>query len=204
LISERKRKEGEFRKEIILTAAEKVFGKKPYDKVSVLDISKESGVCLQSIYNLFGSKKELYKNMVLFRISKFQKALDEALKKKNNSLTLLKEWTKIFFSAMADFPQFFPVFLRERFHYEWGVETTLFSELHDVFEKEEKRLEYILRKAQKENYLKKDVPIKYLKSVFFYFVQSKLEYHFRFEKCLEVKQCVEEIFCDFLSGLKQQ
>ncbi|NMB99108.1 MAG: TetR/AcrR family transcriptional regulator, partial [Thermoanaerobaculaceae bacterium] len=90
MISEIKRKENEFRKEIILKAAEQVFGKKPYEEVSVLEISRKSGVCIQSIYNLFGSKKELYKNMVFFRVSKFKKALDEALKEKKDPLTLLK------------------------------------------------------------------------------------------------------------------
>jgi len=204
LISEIKRKENEFRKEIILKAAEQVFGKKPYEEVSVLEISRKSGVCIQSIYNLFGSKKELYKNMVFFRVSKFKKALDEALKEKKDPLTLLKEWTTIFFSAMTDFPQFFPVFLREKFHYEWGVKSIVFSELQDTFQQEEKRLKSLLKKAQQENYLKRDIPPEYLKSLFFSFVQSKLEYHFRFKKCFEVKQCVEEIFCDFLNGLKQR
>lgn len=199
---ERKQKENEFRKDIVLKAAERVFGKKPYEEVSVIDISRESGVCLQSIYNLFGSKKELYKLMILFRISKFRKALDEALKKKKDSLSLLKDWTIIFLSSMADFPQFFPVFLRERFHYEWGVETNVVFELSDAFQQEEKRLQSLLRKAQKENHLRKDVPLEYLKSIFFSFVQSKLEYHFKFKKCFEVKKCVEEIFCDFLNGLK--
>ncbi|MCX7830084.1 MAG: TetR/AcrR family transcriptional regulator, partial [Acidobacteria bacterium] len=76
MISERKKKESEFRKQIILQAAEQIFGRKPYEEVSIADISKKSGVCIQSIYNLFDSKKELYKNLIFFRISKFTKSLD--------------------------------------------------------------------------------------------------------------------------------
>ena len=196
MIKERKRKENEFRKEMILTAAEKIFGKKPYDEVSVIEISKESGVCLQSIYNHFGSKKKLYKNMIFFR-----KELDVALKEKSDSLSLLKKWTEVFFKSMQNFPQFFPVFVREKMYYEWGVESHLFSELKKVFKKEEERLSCLLKKAQKEKYLK-DIPVQYLKSLFFANVQSKLEYHFKVKKCCEVKECVEEIFSNFLYGLK--
>lgn len=198
---ERKRKENEFRKEMILAAAEKIFGKKPYDEVSVIEISKESGVCLQSIYNNFGSKKNLYKNIIFFRINKFKKEVDVALKEKSDSLSLLKKWTEVFFESMQKFPQFFPVFLKERMHYEWGIKSPLFSELKEIFEKEEERLIALLKKAQREKYLK-EIPVQYLKLLFFANVQSKLEYHFKVKKCFEVKECVEEIFSNFLYGLK--
>lgn len=201
MVKEAKRRENEFRKELILQAAERVFGKKPYEEASLNDISKESGICLQSIYNLFGSKKNLYKNLILFRIEKFKTSLTQKLKGEKDPIFLLKKWTESFLKTMADFPQFFPVFLKEKFHHEWGVKSSLFSELKTVFQEEEKRLLFLLSKAQKENLLK-NVPLEYLKSVFFSFVQSKLEYNIKFKKCLNVEKCVEEILCDFLNGMK--
>ncbi len=201
MVNEIKRKESEFRKEVILKAAERVFGRKPYEKASLKDISKESGICLQSIYNLFGSKKSLYKSMLLFRISEFRKNLDSALKEKKDALSILKKWTEVFFETMKDYPQFFPVFLKEKFNFEWEMETPLFSGLKNFFEEEEKRLVQLLRKAQAEKFFKR-IPVQYLKLLFFAFVQSKMEYHFRYRKCFEVKKCVEEIFCELLKGLK--
>lgn len=199
--SELKRKESEFRKELILKAAERVFGRKPYEEASLSEISNESGICLQSIYNLFGSKKDLYKSMILFRISNFRKNLNLALKEKRNELCQLKKWTAVFFETMGNYPQFFPVFLKEKFNFEWEMETPLFPELKKVFKEEEKRLVHLLRKAQAEKYFK-SIPVQYLKLLFLSFVNSKMEYHLRHRKCFEVKKCVEEIFCDLLRGLK--
>lgn len=200
MVSGLKLKERELKKERVLLSAEKIFGKKEYESVNVNEISKDSQVCLQVIYDLFGSKKELYFELVKFRIEKFSKATKEAINRKMDSIEVLKIWVEKFFEFNYNFPQFLPILLKEKLAYEWGREGIFSEEIRKYFRREERRLDSYLRKAVKEKKLRK-LPISYLRRVLFYFLISKLEFHFRTKKKFEVKKCVEEVLIDFLNGL---
>lgn len=196
-----KKDKSKFKKEIILKASEKIFGRKNYDEVSISEISKEAGVCIQSIYNIFGSKQKLYEEVIEFRIKKFGKEIDNRLEEVLDPILKLKKWMEVIFESMANYPYFFPIFLKEKFHYEWGIESKLFKKIKNHFVREEKKLIFIIEEAVNAKVIKK-LPIHYLKSIFFSFIEAKLSYQFKEKKFIEVKQCVEETFMDFLNGLK--
>ena len=197
----RKERERELRIRLVLEAAEKVFGKKSYEDASMLEIAKEAQLGMQSLYNTFQSKRDLYESLVTYRISKFRAAMDEVFKKNEDPMEALRDWTTEHFRTFADLSAFYPVFLKERFNYVWGFRSRSLPALTVAFQKEEKRLVGLLERAQRAGYLK-PVPIEQVKAVFIGLLQSKLEYHFLNKKPIEVNQCVEETLSIFLNGLR--
>ena len=64
-----KEKEREFRRDLIISAAREVFGKKSYDSVRMTEIAKAAGIPKASIYTYFKNQEELY---IEIRIRDFQ------------------------------------------------------------------------------------------------------------------------------------
>jgi AcrR family transcriptional regulator len=197
----RKEKERELRVGLVLEAAERVFGKKPYEEASMLEIAKEAQLGMQSLYNIFPSKKVLYESLVNQRAKEFQSDMDEATSKNTSPIEALRQWAFVHFKTMAEYSAFYPVLLKEKFNYEWGIESRFLPDLKATFMKEEHRLAAILESAQEAGYLKK-MPVHYIRGIFLSFLQLKLEYHFRSKKSIEVNKCVEETLDLFLNGLK--
>lgn len=52
--------ERENRKNLIIHAAERVFGRKPFDQVTMRDIAAEAGITPTAIYRYFSDKQDLY------------------------------------------------------------------------------------------------------------------------------------------------
>jgi AcrR family transcriptional regulator len=197
----RKEKERELRIKLVFEAAERVFGKKPYEEASMLEIANEAQLGMQSLYNTFKSKRELYDNLVNYRIGKFRAAMDEVFSKNDEPLEALRQWTFEHFRTFSELSAFYPVFLKERLNYVWGFESRSLPALKVAFQKEEKRLVGLLEKAQQAGHLKL-LPVGQVKAIFFNLLQSKLEYHFLNHKPIEVNECVEETMNLFLNGLK--
>jgi len=197
----RKERERELRVQLVLEAAERVFGKKPYEEASMLEIANEAQLGMQSLYNTFRNKRDLYESLVNYRIAKFRAAMDAVFSRDEAPLEALRMWTLEHFRTFAGLSAFYPVFLKERLNYVWGFESRSLPALKTVFQKEEKRLVGLLQKAQEAGHLK-PLPIEQITAVFFSLLQSKLEYHFRNRKTIEVNQCVEETMDLFLNGLK--
>jgi AcrR family transcriptional regulator len=197
----RKEKERELRVQLILEAGEKVFGRKPYSNASMLEIANEAQLGMQSLYNVFPSKKELYEGLINCKIRKYQAELDSLCNHAKNPIDAIKHWILIHFKTMMEYPAFYPVFLKEKINYEWKIESPVLPVLRATFEIEEKRLLSLLEKAQNAGLLK-PMPVYRIKGIFFSFLQAQLEYNFRQKKSKEVKECVEETMDLFLNGLK--
>jgi AcrR family transcriptional regulator len=55
-----KREERKTRQQIIIKAAERVYGKKPFETVSMRDIAKEAGISVSTIYRYFPDQQTLF------------------------------------------------------------------------------------------------------------------------------------------------
>ncbi len=60
----RKERELEFRKNLVLDAAEEVFAESTYADASVEVIAQQAEISVGTLYNLFRSKEEIYKSVV--------------------------------------------------------------------------------------------------------------------------------------------
>ncbi len=75
----RRQRELEFRKNIVLDAAEEVFADSTYAQASVEDIAQRAEISVGTLYNLFRSKEEIYKSVVSRSLNQFFANITEAI-----------------------------------------------------------------------------------------------------------------------------
>lgn len=65
------------KKELYLTAAAKYFDETGYKEFKISDLAKELETSVGTIYNMFGSKEELYVEYLILKLERFLKNLNE-------------------------------------------------------------------------------------------------------------------------------
>ncbi|MDD9301159.1 MAG: TetR/AcrR family transcriptional regulator [Desulfobacter sp.] len=60
-----KQEDRELRKNLIIDAAQKIFGSKTYDRASMREIAKEAGMAVSSIYTYFENQETLFVQAIL-------------------------------------------------------------------------------------------------------------------------------------------
>src|SRR5512140_3434159 len=71
----RRQAEREQRYQHILLAAERVFGRLPYDQASMQQVASEAGLGMKGLYEHFSSKEELLSAVVVFRLAEIDEQL---------------------------------------------------------------------------------------------------------------------------------
>lgn len=74
-----KEKERQLRKDIIIEAAQKVFGEKTYDKASMQEIAEQAGMAKSSIYTYFPNQEALFVEAAYQGTMRFVNALEKDL-----------------------------------------------------------------------------------------------------------------------------
>jgi AcrR family transcriptional regulator len=93
---ERRGKEKDNRKKLILKSARTLFFKKGFNKVTVDEIAKSSELGKGSIYLYFNSKEEIYAQILLNDIDNFNKLVSVLLEKESMTSNLLAEFSHIY------------------------------------------------------------------------------------------------------------
>ena len=83
--------ERERRKQIIVSAVEKVANEKSLNEITVKDISFEAGIKPSTIYRFFDSKDDLLCNMIINEIEKLGVLIDEFSNEKSLSMDQIVE-----------------------------------------------------------------------------------------------------------------
>lgn len=65
------------KKELYLTAAAKYFDETGYKEFKITDLAKELETSVGTIYNMFGSKEELYVEYLILKLERFLKNLND-------------------------------------------------------------------------------------------------------------------------------
>jgi AcrR family transcriptional regulator len=98
----------------ILSAAEKVFGRKGIDAASVREISKEAKINIAMISYYFGSKEKLIEHLFNWRISIFNAALEKiSLNQELSPVEKLNEILKSYLNRILDNSHFYRIMARE-------------------------------------------------------------------------------------------
>jgi hypothetical protein len=93
---ERRGKEKDSRKKLILKSARALFFKKGFNNVTVDEIAKSSELGKGSIYLYFNSKEEIYAQILLNDIEDFNQQVFVLLNKKKIAADLLVEFSEIY------------------------------------------------------------------------------------------------------------
>lgn len=196
---DRRKRERRERRLLLLEAAESVFGRKPYSEATMQEIAAEAQIGMQGLYEHFPSKQDLYENVIINRMQEVKRIFDEFSKPLDNPVGILSEWARIHIERFIQAPAFVPVFLREKVHHDWSIESKLGPVIREHFEQEEKRLATIIKDGIEKGLINPS-PVSYIRDLFVSCLGASLRYHLTENPGEEVDQCVKRAMDFFISG----
>lgn len=156
--SRRKERDRQLRQTDILNAAEHVFATRGYHKATIADIAKEAQYAVGTIYLYFTDKEDLYITLIekktrdlIFRVQ----AEVEKAPGSTEKLKVLIETQLAYFEENGDF---FHIYFSERggFHH-WDIKNKISTSAVDRFIRYLEYMAGLIRKAQEENLIKKEL-----------------------------------------------
>lgn len=108
---ERRGKEKDNRKKLILKSARTLFFKKGFNKVTVDEIAKSSELGKGSIYLYFSSKEEIYAQILLNDIDNFNRLVSVILEKESAASDLLTEFSYIYVDFFINDSELFRILM---------------------------------------------------------------------------------------------
>ena len=195
----RRERERKQRRELILEAAERVFGRRPFDEASMQEVAAEAQIGMQGLYEQFPSKQSLYEGLIADRFYGLQQQWAATLAKARDPVERLGVWALIIAATFQRIPGFAPVFLREKVHHNWGLSSRFGPAIYGMFDTEERRVRGLLEAAEKAGAVRK-LGSDFLQQFFIGTLVASLHYHFRHHPEEEVKTCVNRAMDCFLAG----
>jgi len=108
---ERRVKEKDSRKKLILRSARSLFFKKGFNKVTVDEIAKSAELGKGSIYLYFDSKEEIYAQILLSDIDNFNRRVSVLLEKGSSATDLLTEFSYIYIDFFLNDVELFRILM---------------------------------------------------------------------------------------------
>lgn len=96
-----KQKVRDFKRELILEEAGKLFIEEGYDTMKIADLAKNVGVSVGTIYNLFGSKENLYNHYIMDLVEHALETVETAMQQLSDPVERLREITRIKFTLLT-------------------------------------------------------------------------------------------------------
>ena len=101
------------KRERILVAASELFGKHGFSSALVDDIAREAGVAKGTVYNHFGSKEALYRQVITTRLEHLVSVLEESCRQRDDVRLNVRRVAVHVMSFMLKYPAFFRIWKRE-------------------------------------------------------------------------------------------
>jgi AcrR family transcriptional regulator len=108
---ERRVKEKDSRKKLILKSARALFFKKGFNKVTVDEIAKASELGKGSIYLYFDSKEEIYAQILLNDIDNFNRQVSALLEKEHTASDLLTDFSNVYIDFFLNDSELFRILM---------------------------------------------------------------------------------------------
>jgi len=143
----RKERERASRRESLLDAAARVFGRKPFDEASMQEVAAEAEVGMQGLYEHFPSKQELYEQVIARRALEFQRRAAEALRVAGSPLDHLRALGLAYVEQFRDQPWHFPPFARDRVNFDWDVDSRFAPRLREIYRAERANVRRLMVEA---------------------------------------------------------
>ena len=149
--------ERQVRREHLLTAAERVFGRQAFDEASMQQIAAEAQIGMQGLYGHFPSKQKLYEEVVLHRLGEIEQQALAAFAQ-GEPLGRLRALATVYAGFFLEAPQFFPLWARHKLSYDWGQQTRFGGIIDRRVADQERQMEKALVAAAKAGILREIEP----------------------------------------------
>lgn len=106
-IQERKEREKEQRRNLILDAAEKVFFSKGFDLATMDEIAEEAELSKGTLYLYFNNKEELYISINIRGLSILSDMLAEVAEEDGNGLSIVRRMGETYFRFAMEYQDYF-------------------------------------------------------------------------------------------------
>jgi AcrR family transcriptional regulator len=200
-MASRKELERARRREILLEAAARVFGRKPFDEATMQEVAGAAEICLQGLYEHFPSKQELYEQVMLYRAAIFRERAEQALARAEPApLARLKALATVYVDQFQDRPFALPMFVRDRAQFDFGFDSRFSHRFQEVYQAERHRLAEILDEAARAGVLRPLDP-EFLAQLCLDVLQASLHFSHRHPGPEPVEVCVSRALDCLLHGV---
>lgn len=183
---------------MILEAAERVFGSRPFHEATMQMIAAGSELGMQGLYDHFPSKQALYEEVIVNRARGFQRLVDEAVQGISDPIGQLRAVALVRVRLFSETPAFLPVFLAEKIRLDWGVRSVTSRRIRRVMREEIGRVVKIVERAIADRLLRREDPT-FLCHLFTEAVTASLHV-FREHPEEGIESCVDRAMRAFLGG----
>lgn len=143
----RRERERQQRRELLLEAASRVFGRKPFDEATMQEVAAEAQIGMQGVYEQFPSKQALYEQVILDRALAFQAGTQSFLDPDLPPLEALRRLALAYADQFRERPLHLPMFIRDRVHFDWGFDSRFAPRLRKIYEEERTHLRDLMVRA---------------------------------------------------------
>lgn len=189
----RKEKERGKRRELLLDAAARVFGRKPFDEASMQEVAAEAEIGMQGLYGHFPSKQELYEQVILRRALDFQARAEEILRRTGSGLELLRQVGRAYVEEFKTHPWHLAPFARDRVNFDWDVDSRFSPRLREIYEVERSNVRGLVVRAIESGEIQPMDP-DFVTQLSLDVLQASLHYSHHSRPGEEVDECVDRAF----------
>jgi AcrR family transcriptional regulator len=147
-MSNRREQERQHRRAMLLEAAGRVFGRKPFFEATMQDVASEAEIGMQGLYEHFPSKQELYEQVMQTRAEAFLERSQKALAQAGGGpLERIRVLAQVYAESFQDRPFSLPMFIQDRVQFDWDFDSRFRSRLGEIYRAERACLRSLIQEA---------------------------------------------------------
>ncbi len=156
-LSRKEREYNRHRREILEVALE-LFSKKGLYAVTMVDIAKKSEFSVGTMYKFFKNKEDIYKALVIEKVSEFHILLNNALATKRTEIEKINLWVEKKFRIFNENKQFMKLYLAEAMGVDSNVKVGLKTEIKKMYEDMLNSVEQLFKQSIQKGIIKNENP----------------------------------------------
>ena len=159
---DRKERDKLLRQNDILKAAEHVFATKGYHKATIQDIAKEAQYAVGTIYLHFKDKEVLYLDLIERKMANLISEVKKEVNKTEDAKEKIKVLVRQQLTYFEENQDFFRIYFSERGSLRWAIKNKISKSSVDKFVKYLDYITELLKDAQENFLIRKDLETKKL------------------------------------------
>jgi len=156
-LSRKEREYNRHRREI-LEVALYLFSEKGLYAVTMVDVAKEAEFSVGTIYKFFKNKEDIYKALIIEKVSEFQIILNNAIAQKGTELEKISLWVEEKFKIFNENKQFMKLYLAEAMGVDSNIKVGLKTEIKKMYEDMLNSVEQLFKQAIQKGIIIKEDP----------------------------------------------
>jgi len=124
----------------------------------MVDVAKEAEFSVGTIYKFFKNKEDIYKALIIEKVSEFHTILNNAIAQKGTELEKISLWVKEKFRIFNENKKFMRLYLTEAMGVDSNVKVGLKTEIKKMYEDMLNHLEQVFKQSIQKGMIKKEDP----------------------------------------------